>query len=185
MRNPKFNDLLAEVQAMHDSKNTDYATKDDPLANLLGCVRIGLPPLAGVTIRMQDKWERIENFFRNGKLLNEPVRDAYLDNAIYSLMAVLIIDREKLNGAAMQELNDRAKKLDLRYERLKRQAVPTPDVGGCDPGTACNDPTEYGKASGPRPAKTEDMLGARFADSQVHTGHDKVVNSGAEGTQVE
>jgi hypothetical protein len=171
MRNVKFNELLKEIQQMHDKKNTDYATKEDPLANIMGCVRLHLPPLAGVTIRMQDKWERIENFFRNKKLLNEPVRDAYLDNAIYSMMAVLIIDREKEKMDAVQELGRRAIKHD------KPDASPTFAGDGCDPDGNCT-PEEwtegspqYGKPSGPKIQTEAEILGPRFANSQVHTGH--------------
>jgi len=92
MRNSKFNDLLEEILALHDQKNTDYASAADPLKNLKGCTRLGLPPITGTVIRMQDKWQRIENSFLNGNLVNESVRDAFIDNAVYSLMAVLILD---------------------------------------------------------------------------------------------
>ncbi len=92
MRNSKFNDLLEEILALHDQKNTDYASAADPLKNLKGCTRLGLPPITGTVIRMQDKWQRIENYFLNGNLVNESVRDAFIDNAVYSLMAVLILD---------------------------------------------------------------------------------------------
>ena len=44
---------------------------------------------------MQDKWERIENYFKNGSLLNESLRDSLIDNAVYSLLAVTILDEEE------------------------------------------------------------------------------------------
>ena len=92
MRNQKFNELLVEIGKLHDKKNTDYASAQDPLKNLKGCTRLGLPPITGTVIRMQDKWQRIENYFLNGNLVNESVRDAFIDNAVYSLMAVLIME---------------------------------------------------------------------------------------------
>ena len=95
MRNPRFHKLLEEIAALHDKKNTDYANEDDCLANLRGCMRLGLHPTVGTVIRMQDKWERIENYFKNGSLLNESLRDSFIDNAIYSLLAVTIIDEEE------------------------------------------------------------------------------------------
>jgi len=98
MRNSKFNDLLEDIAKLHDKKNTDYASVEDPLKNLKGCTRLGLSPLTGTVIRMQDKWQRIENYFLNGNLVNESVRDAFIDNAVYSLMAVLILDEMQEDG---------------------------------------------------------------------------------------
>lgn len=92
MRNKNFDKLIEEIMQLHDKKNTDYATAEDPLKNLKGCIRLGLDPLKGVTVRLQDKWERIENFHKNGDLQNESVRDSYIDNAVYSLLAVLLLD---------------------------------------------------------------------------------------------
>jgi len=97
MRNEKFNQILSEMQSMHDKKNTDYASVEDPLKNLKGCTRLGLDPIIGTVIRMQDKVERIENFMRNGELVNESVRDSFLDLAIYSTLAIVILE-EMQNG---------------------------------------------------------------------------------------
>ena len=97
MRNEKFNQILSEMQEMHDKKNTDYASLEDPLKNLKGCTRLGLEPIMGTVIRMQDKVERIENFMRNGELVNESVRDSFLDLAIYSTLAIVILE-EMQNG---------------------------------------------------------------------------------------
>ena len=57
---------------------------------------------------MQDKWQRIENYFLNGNLVNESVRDAFIDNAVYSLMAVLIMDEmsEDLDLENMEDPQD-------------------------------------------------------------------------------
>ena len=102
MRNQKFDDLLVEIGKLHDKKNTDYATA---LKNLKGCTRLGLPPITGTVIRMQDKWQRIENYFLNGNLVNESVRDAFIDNAVYSLMAVLIMD-EMSEDLVLESMED-------------------------------------------------------------------------------
>ena len=81
MRNKKFEMLLDEIKKLHDRKNADYATKDDPMQNLKGCTRLGLAPITGVVIRMMDKWMRIENYYKNGELENESLRDSFIDNA--------------------------------------------------------------------------------------------------------
>ena len=103
MRNPKFNEILKEIGNLHDQKNTDYATAEDPLKNLKGCERLNLPPVTGTFIRMQDKIERIENYFRNGNLVNESVRDAFIDLGVYALMGVLILDEMEDNGKQQEE----------------------------------------------------------------------------------
>ena len=52
MRNKNFDKLIEEIMQLHDKKNTDYATAEDPLKNLKGCIRLGLDPLKGVTVRL-------------------------------------------------------------------------------------------------------------------------------------
>jgi len=94
MRNPAFHKLLEEIAELHDSKNTDYATNEDPLANLKDCVKLGQPPVLGVVMRLQDKMRRIENFFCNGNLKHEAVRDSFVDLAVYALLAVVILDEK-------------------------------------------------------------------------------------------
>ena len=95
IRNPKFHALLEEIAELHDKKNIDYANEQDCLANLRGCSRLGLQPVIGTVIRMQDKWERIENFFKNGDLKYESLRDSFIDNAVYSLLAVVLLDENE------------------------------------------------------------------------------------------
>jgi hypothetical protein len=92
MRNPKFHELLKKMADMHDKKNADYGSDEDCLSNLKGCERLGIHPAMGTVVRLQDKWSRIENFFKKNKLKNESVYDSLLDNAIYSLLAIQIIE---------------------------------------------------------------------------------------------
>lgn len=92
MRNPAFNKVVDEILKLHEKKNKDYGTQRNPLNNLTACERLGLNSTTGIVVRLQDKWARIENFYLNGKLENESLRDAFIDNAIYSLLAVTILD---------------------------------------------------------------------------------------------
>lgn len=94
MRNERFHQLLDEIKHLHDLKNTDYATEEDPLANLKDCSRLGIHPATGAICRMQDKMRRIEAFFKKGELVNESVRDSLVDLAIYSLLSVLLLDED-------------------------------------------------------------------------------------------
>ena len=92
MRNPAFHKLLEEIKTLHDKKNADYGADNDPLKNLKGCIRMGDHPTKGIAIRLQDKMSRIENYYKNGSLANESVRDSFMDLAIYGLLAIVILD---------------------------------------------------------------------------------------------
>ena len=101
MRNPQFDKLLRECEEIHDRKNTDYASEADPLQNLKACTRLGLDPIYGTVVRIQDKMARVENFFINGSLKNESLRDAFLDLAIYSLLAIVIMEEGDVYDSAL------------------------------------------------------------------------------------
>jgi hypothetical protein len=94
MRNPKFQALLDELLNMHNNKNHDYATDDDPLSNLRGAARLGVNPVTGVIIRLSDKWARIEQLAAGKVPKNESLRDSLMDNAAYSLLAVQLLDEQ-------------------------------------------------------------------------------------------
>ena len=91
-RNPAFHSLLERIADLHDSKNHDYGEDGDALSNLRGCSRMGLHPTQGIAVRLQDKMSRIETFFSKGKLKNESLKDSFLDMAIYSLLAIVILE---------------------------------------------------------------------------------------------
>lgn len=92
-RNPKFTKLLEEIQKLHDGKSEDYA-KEDPLSNLRRCQRIGVEPFKGVIVRLTDKWDRIENLAAGKKPKHESLRDSLIDNAVYSLLAIVLLDEQ-------------------------------------------------------------------------------------------
>lgn len=94
MRNPKFHALLEEIASLHDSKNHDYAN-DDPLSNLRRCQALGISPLTGVLVRLTDKQSRIEELTRGKTPKHESLRDSLLDQAVYSLLAILLLDETK------------------------------------------------------------------------------------------
>ena len=45
---------------LHDAKNHDYATAENPYKNLEGVERIGIEAWRGIVIRLMDKFERVE-----------------------------------------------------------------------------------------------------------------------------
>jgi hypothetical protein len=89
---PKFYKLLEQMADLHSRKNHDYAGTGDPFKNFKACERINLSPFIGIITRMQDKWSRVESFIREGTLevKGESVVDTLMDNAVYSLIAIII-----------------------------------------------------------------------------------------------
>lgn len=95
MRNPAFVELIEEIKRLHETKNEDYAADADPLSNLRQCESMGVPAFKGVLVRLTDKWSRIQRL-ANGRTPNhESLRDSLVDNAVYSLLAVLLLDEGK------------------------------------------------------------------------------------------
>ena len=145
MKNPAFHKLLEEVKEMHDKKNADYGGAD-PLQNLKGCVRMGDHPTKGIALRLQDKMSRIENYFLQGSLKNESVRDSFLDMGIYALLAVTILDGEN---------NDLP----------EQHHQPTYEADGCDPEGNCQ-PQPWSEGD-PQYVKPADYQARREALTQA------------------
>ncbi len=91
----RFHEILYEVGALHDKKQKDYGTKDDPFANVRGATRFGLPAPMGAFIAMSDIMQRIESFCINGRLENEPLDNALRDMAVYSIIALVLYEEEQ------------------------------------------------------------------------------------------
>jgi len=91
-RNPKFDALLREIERLHESKNHDYAQNADPLSNLRRASAFGIDPVLGVLVRLSDKWSRIEQLASGKTPKHESLRDSLIDNAVYSLLAVVLLD---------------------------------------------------------------------------------------------
>lgn len=90
-RYQEFDDLIDSIKDLHHRKSANYAG-DDPMSNLRRCEGIGIPAWKGVIVRLMDKWSRIENLTSGvPDLVGESLEDSLIDNAIYSLMCVLLI----------------------------------------------------------------------------------------------
>lgn len=95
MRNPAFAELIEEIKRLHESKNHDYAQDADPLSNLRRAEAFGVPAWKGVLVRLTDKWSRIEQLAGGKVAKHESLRDSLIDNAVYSLLAILLLDEAK------------------------------------------------------------------------------------------
>lgn len=96
---PRFYEILKDMAELHSRKNHDYAGTSDPLKNLRACERLELEPFMGVMVRLQDKWSRLEEFVKSGKLMvkGEGVKDTLMDNAVYSILAVILYEEQERN----------------------------------------------------------------------------------------
>jgi len=94
MRNPRFIKLLDELLEMHEKKNSDYATTEDPLSNFRCCEAFGVPAWKGCLVRMSDKWSRITQIVRSRKraVKDETIKDTLMDLACYSLICILLLE---------------------------------------------------------------------------------------------
>ena len=100
---PRFYEMLKAMADLHSRKNHDYAGTSDPLKNLRACERLELKPFIGVMVRLQDKWSRLEEFIKSGKLMvkGESVKDTLMDNAVYSILAIILYEEEEKYNAAV------------------------------------------------------------------------------------
>ena len=94
-RNPRFDALIKEIEALHESKNHDYADNEDPLSNLRRAAKVGCEPWRGVLVRLTDKWSRVEQLASGKSPKHESLRDSLIDNAVYSLLAIILLDEQK------------------------------------------------------------------------------------------
>ena len=96
---PRFYEMLKQMYELHSRKNHDYTGTSDPLKNLRACERLKVKPFMGVMIRLQDKWSRLEEFVKSGQLMvkNESVIDTLMDNAVYSILAIILYEEQQKN----------------------------------------------------------------------------------------
>lgn len=86
----RFHSLLKEIGDLHDLKQRDYGVEEDPLANVRSAIDWGTPSWVGAMIRATDKVRRLQKYAKVGKLANEGARDAFLDLAVYALIALVL-----------------------------------------------------------------------------------------------
>jgi hypothetical protein len=90
----RFYELLEEAADLHEKKVRDYGDSQDPdpLYNLRNVRHIGVDPVLGVLIRMNDKFSRIRAFVKNGCLTNERLEDTLMDIAAYAFLCIILAE---------------------------------------------------------------------------------------------
>ncbi len=97
-RNPnsqRFHDILKELGELHDQKQADYGTDEDPFANIRASEEWGVPAWLGALIRGNDKMSRLKTFARKRSLKNESVEDSMRDLAVYSIIALVLFEQDE------------------------------------------------------------------------------------------
>lgn len=100
VKDKPFYDIIHEITAMHDKKQKDYGTNEDPLANIRAAADYGVEPWIGCLVRMGDKMQRLKKAARGGTLANESIEDSLLDLAVYSIIDLVLYresDAEQTN----------------------------------------------------------------------------------------
>lgn len=87
---PEFYAALEAMADLHEKKSHDYGSGEDPLANCKSSESFGVPAWVGVMIRIGDKVQRIKSFLEKGSLANESLEDALMDQAVYSVIALVL-----------------------------------------------------------------------------------------------
>lgn len=91
----RFYELLDTIADLHERKNNNYASDNDPLSNLRLCESFGVPATMGTMVRMSDKWSRLTELMKGKQdLVGESMTDTLMDLAIYSLLEIILIEEQ-------------------------------------------------------------------------------------------
>ena len=96
-RHPKsqrFVEILNELIELHDQKQKDYGTDQDPFKNVRSAEAFGLKAWEGVAIRMNDKMVRIQSHMKKGYTVNDSLEDDFRDLAVYAGIALVLLEEE-------------------------------------------------------------------------------------------
>lgn len=88
-----FEDMLKLIEA----KNSDYTGGKGAFANFDKAAELGLDPMVGVLLRMEDKFQRIKSFVTQGdlKVKSESIEDAFKDIIGYSSICLGMLEQDK------------------------------------------------------------------------------------------
>ena len=105
-RNREFDDELDALKMLHDAKNADYSTLENPYKNLQATERIGVEAWKGIVIRLMDKFSRLEEFCVKSELAitSEGIEDTFKDIAVYSTLAMILFRKAQEKNQELTEL---------------------------------------------------------------------------------
>lgn len=91
----RFRELLRQARELHDKKQLDYGTDQDPFVNVRASSDWGVPAWIGAMIRLNDKVKRLQSFAQKGTLANESAKDSFMDIAVYALIAYVLYEEDE------------------------------------------------------------------------------------------
>jgi len=121
--NPEFDNLLKRMGKIFDAKNKDYSN-GNLYKNFFESERIKISPSKGVILRMLDKVSRICNLINKERfeVKDESIEDTLLDLANYSLIAILVLrkERESINNKRLRRVKTLFDKLLFLIKKCRR-----------------------------------------------------------------
>jgi len=84
--------IIADMLAIFEAKDTDYASNGKPMGNLRSSEELGIPAWKGTLLRMGDKKQRIMSFASRGmfQVKDEQISDTLKDLANYACLASVL-----------------------------------------------------------------------------------------------
>lgn len=88
--------ITERAYKLMEKKNHDYADGDNPFKNFEASEVIGVHPLQGVLMRMQDKMSRLATAVHSDLLVeSESVEDSVVDIINYAVIYLAMYDEER------------------------------------------------------------------------------------------
>ena len=90
-------DILDNMQAVYEAKDSDYSATGLPMGNLRKCEDAGIDAWRGCLVRIGDKMSRLENFLKEKEYLviSEKAEDTVVDLANYAILMSSLIEEIK------------------------------------------------------------------------------------------
>lgn len=112
--------IIADMLAIFEAKDTDYASNGKPMGNLRTSEDLGIPAWKGTLLRMGDKKQRIISFAQRGvfQVKDEQISDTLKDLANYACLASVLF-REVNTGDEADEILEHFHMLALRSIHCK------------------------------------------------------------------
>ena len=90
-------DILNNMQAVYEAKDSDYSATGLPMGNLRKCEDAGIEAWRGCLVRIGDKMSRLENFLKEKEYLviSEKAEDTVIDLANYAILMACLIQESK------------------------------------------------------------------------------------------
>ncbi len=121
--NPIALDILDNMQAVYEAKDSDYSATGLPMGNLRKCEDAGIDAWRGCLVRIGDKMSRLENFLKEKEYLviSEKAEDTVIDLANYAILMSCLI--EEIKQPHSQYYLDLSEQAQLRLQNLSYHCV--------------------------------------------------------------